>query len=79
MRILKKNCRDAPKDGTVGNKGAHIHFVVNTVNFMTGKKWHTNFRQSYNREQDFNRNIIDTVCERVIEPLEFTRVFLDII
>lgn len=67
----------APKDGIVGNKGVHIHFVVNTVNFMTGKKWHTNFRQSYAREQDFNRNIRDAVCERIIEPLYFTDPFMN--
>lgn len=36
------------------NKGLHIHFVINAVNFKTGKKWHTNFRESFCRERDFN-------------------------
>lgn len=36
------------------NKGLHIHFVINAVNFKTGKKWHTNSRESFRRENDFN-------------------------
>ena len=37
-----------------GNKGIHIHFVVNTISFLTGKKWHTSMRRNYTREQNFN-------------------------
>lgn len=36
------------------NKGVHIHFVVNAVNFMTGRKWHTSMKESFNRERSFN-------------------------
>lgn len=36
------------------NKGVHIHFAVNTVNFINGSKWHTNNRESFCRECDFN-------------------------
>lgn len=39
------------------NKGVHIHFVVNAVNFMTGKKWHANMRESHSREISFNWNL----------------------
>ncbi len=61
----------APKDGQMGNKGVHIHFVVNTINFMTGKKWHTGFRQSYARERGFNQNMRNVTNEKIIEPLYF--------
>ena len=37
-----------------GNKGVHIHFVVNTISFLTGNKWHTNMRRNHTREQNFN-------------------------
>lgn len=43
---------DIKKVGT--NKRVHIHFVVNAVNFMTGRKWHTSKRESFNRERSFN-------------------------
>lgn len=43
----KGNCQDR-------NKGLHIHFVINTINFMTGNKWHTNMRQNHTRENVFN-------------------------
>ncbi len=41
----------------VNNMGVHIHFVVNAVNFMTGKKWHTNMRENYHRDQWFNEKM----------------------
>ena len=66
----------APKDTRTGNSGVHIHFVVNTVNFMDGRKWHTGFRQNYSREQDFNQNMKDVINEKVIEPLYFTDPFM---
>ncbi len=47
---------DAQKKQGV-NKGVHIHFVVNAVNFMTGKMWHSNMRESHSREMDFNWNL----------------------
>ncbi len=37
-----------------GNRGLHIHFVVNTINFMTGNKWHSNIRENTTRQQIFN-------------------------
>ncbi len=36
------------------NKGLHIHFVINAINYRTGKKWHTHFNESFRRERDFN-------------------------
>lgn len=53
-----------------GNRGVHIHFVVNAVNFMTGEKWHTGMRQSFMREQKFNQ-IMRDVIEEKFNPLEF--------
>lgn len=67
----------ALRDRQIGNKGVHIHFAVNTVNFMTGKKWHTSFRQSDVREWDFNQNMIDATNERIIEPLYFTDLLMN--
>lgn len=69
----------APKDGQAGNKGVHIHFVINAVNFMTGRKWHTSFRQSYTRERDFNQSMREVTNERVIEPLYFPDLPMDLI
>lgn len=53
-----------------GNKGVHLHFVVNSVNFMTGGKWHTGMRESYVRERMFNQIMIDFIDEK-FNPLEF--------
>lgn len=36
------------------NKGVHIHFAVNAVNFTTGRKWHTSMKENFNRERSFN-------------------------
>ena len=54
----------------MGNKGVHIHFVVNSINFMTGGKWHTRMRESYKREQIFNQNMREFI-EDNFYPLEF--------
>lgn len=62
----------APKDNRGGNKGVHIHFVVNTVNFITGRRWHTNFRQSDSREKMFAQNMESHINSRLKEPLFFT-------
>ena len=35
-------------------KYLHIHFVVNTINFIDGKKWHTDMRERRSREKKFN-------------------------
>lgn len=53
-----------------GNRGVHIHFVVNAINFLTGAKWHTGMRQSFGREQIFNQFMRDLVEEK-FNPLEF--------
>ncbi len=44
----------AKGNGQVGNKGLHIHFVVNTINFVTENKWHTNMGENFKRQQSFN-------------------------
>jgi len=36
-----------------GNTGAHIHLVVNTINFCTGLKWHDSMAEL--RESCFNQ------------------------
>lgn len=46
-----------------GNKGIHIHFVVNTISFLTGNKWHTNFKINYQREQLFNKKMYEFMDE----------------
>lgn len=53
------------------NKGLHIHFVINSVNFFTGRKWHTGIQETYGRELLFGqivRNFIEERCN----PLEFS-------
>lgn len=44
----------AKGNSQAGNKGLHIHFVVNTINFVTGNKWHTNMRENFQRQERFN-------------------------
>lgn len=34
-------------------KRLHIHFAVNTINFITGKKWHTSMNEVADRERIF--------------------------
>lgn len=53
------------------NKGVHIHFAVNSVNFQTGNKWHTNRRESYKREENFNLIIRSFMKEGYHVPLFF--------
>ena len=53
-----------------GNKGVHIHFVVNSVNYITGEKWHTGMRETYRRGIMFNQIMRDYIEER-FNPLEF--------
>lgn len=40
------------------NKHWHFHFAVNTINFHTGRKWHTNMAEIHKRAELFNQ-IID--------------------
>lgn len=44
----------ATKDDQGGNKGLHIHFAVNSINFLTGNKWHSNIRENTTRGRLFN-------------------------
>lgn len=59
------------KDIPEANKGLHIHFVVNAVNFRQGNKWHTSIRQSDSRQEEFKQNMRSEITKRVEEPLEF--------
>lgn len=55
------------KDGCLErNKGLHIHFVVNTINFMTGNKWHSNLRENWARNR-----IFDDIMRRFMDPEPF--------
>ena len=36
------------------NKSLHVHFVINTINFKDGKKWHTSYEETAERETTFN-------------------------
>lgn len=64
VHLGKADCLD-------GNKGLHIHFVVNTINFMTGNKWHSNIRDNTARERFFN-----DVIQGFMDPLPFESSFL---
>ena len=52
-------------------KGVHIHFAVNKINFQTGNKWHTNNKESYKREANFNLIIRSFMKEGDGVPLFF--------
>ena len=36
------------------DKFVHIHFAVNTISFIDGRKWHTSMREGTSREKKFN-------------------------
>lgn len=36
------------------NKKLHIHFCISTINYRTGRKWHSNFNELKTREMLFN-------------------------
>lgn len=57
----------AKHDCQIRNRGLHIHFVVNAINFRTGKKWHTNMRQNHTREQIFNNYMRDSMISDAFE------------
>lgn len=44
-----------------GEKHLHIHFAVNTVNFVTGKKRRENKRQTKERQQRFQKMIDEEI------------------
>ncbi|SCY80979.1 hypothetical protein SAMN02910292_03021 [Lachnospiraceae bacterium XBB2008] len=39
------------------SKGLHIHYVVNAVNFLDGKKWHTNLGENQRSREEEMSNI----------------------
>lgn len=51
----------------------HIHFAVNSINFLNGKKWHTSMRESTGRGQRFNEILSYCICKRYSTPLYFGR------
>ena len=59
------------KNRQVWNQGVHIHFVVNSVNYMTGRKWHTGIRESYTREKTFDENMWKFERRGATEVLHF--------
>lgn len=50
------------------NKGVHIHYVVNSVNYMTGKLWHESFFEADKRKMSFDETM-QGLCG--IDVLEF--------
>ena len=52
----------------------HIHFAVNTINFRTGAKWHTNIRETCGRERIFNE--IFSHFRNQLYPLRFNGIEL---
>lgn len=61
----------AKKDCQGGNQGLHIHFAVNTINFMTGNKWHSNIRENITRDRLFNGYIWKFMSSSAFETREF--------
>ena len=51
----------------------HIHFAVNTINFMDGRKWHSSLPEIKEREGIFNEILrkYQIIATGAIEPLEF--------
>ena len=41
------------------NQDYHIHFAVNAVNYLNGKKWHSSMRDLAIRESIFNRYLFE--------------------
>ena len=54
-------------------KRCHIHFAVNTINFLNGLKWHTSLAEIEEREMIFNEILCkyQIMATGAIEPLEF--------
>lgn len=54
-------------------KRCHIHFAVNSINFITGLKWHTKLPEIKERERIFNDILrrYQIMTTGAIEPLEF--------
>lgn len=56
------------------DKKLHIHFVVNTINYCNGQKWHTNIPELEYRENVFNGILRRHIMDRgnYIVPVFFT-------
>ncbi len=54
-------------------KRCHIHFAVNSINFITGLKWHTKLPEIKEREGIFNEVLRrhQIMATGAVEPLEF--------
>lgn len=54
-------------------KRCHIHFAINTINFLNGLKWHTSLAEIKEREMIFNEILCkyQIMATGAIEPLEF--------
>lgn len=54
-------------------KRCHIHFAVNTINFMDGRKWHSSMAEIEQRGMIFNHILhkYQIMATGAIEPLEF--------
>lgn len=47
----------------------HIHFVVNSINYENGLKWHTNFNDNKQRERIFQNILREAQC--IVKPVAF--------
>ena len=47
----------------------HIHFVINSINFENGLKWHTNFSENKQRERIIQNILKQARC--IVKPVEF--------
>ena len=54
-------------------KRCHIHFAVNSINFIDGRKWHTSMPEIKGREAVFNEILCrcQIMATGAIEPLIF--------
>lgn len=54
-------------------KRCHIHFAVNSINFLDGRKWHSSLPEIKQREAIFNEILrkYQIMATGAIEPLEF--------
>lgn len=52
-------------------KHLHIHFAINSINYITGKKLHTNIQENRTRECLFQNIINSFIADRIISPFLF--------
>ncbi len=58
-------------------KHYHIHFAVNSINFINGLKWHTSFEEIKQREDVFNHILIkrQIALKGAVSPIIFCDKF----